>query len=89
MKRCEYVFVRLGQGAKGPNFDFGILEEGSSVGMVKEWIVDVVEVAAVRRLSMKCGRDMGYWCGMDDVLDHVMMTWETTWRVLYTLRSIE
>ena len=70
MKRCEYVFVRLGQGAKAPvwvlkvwkvpNFDFGILEEGGSVGIVKEWVVDVVEVAAVRRLIMKCGRWKAY-----------------------------
>jgi hypothetical protein len=50
------------------------LEEGSSVGIVKENVVDIVEVAAVRTLIMKCGRGMGYWCGMDDVLDHVMMT---------------
>ena len=29
-------------------------------------------MAAGRILSMKYGRGMGYWCGMDDVLDHVM-----------------
>jgi hypothetical protein len=38
---------------------------------VKERVVDV-EVAAVGRLIMKCGRGMRYWCGVDDVLDHVM-----------------
>ena len=60
---------------EGPKFEFGILEEGSSVGIVKEWLdVDVVDVAAGQRLIMNCVTGMGYWCGMDDVLDHVMMT---------------
>jgi hypothetical protein len=30
-------------------------------------------VAAGRRLNIKYGRGMGYWCGMDDVLDHVIV----------------
>jgi len=46
-------------GRMARNFDFGILEEGSSVGIVKERVVDVAEVAAVGRLIMKCGRGMG------------------------------
>ena len=31
-------------------------------------------MVAVRRLIMKCGRGMEYLCGMDDVLDHVKLT---------------
>ena len=30
-------------------------------------------MAAGRRLSMKYGRGRGYWCGTDDVLDHVIL----------------
>jgi len=30
-------------------------------------------VAAGRRLIMKYGGAKGYWCGMDDVLDHVIV----------------
>ena len=36
-------------------------------------VFDVLAVAAGRRLSMKYGGVMGYWCGMDDVADHVIV----------------
>jgi hypothetical protein len=30
-------------------------------------------VGAGRSLSMKYGGDTGYWCGLDDVQDHVIL----------------